>query len=30
MTDVAPTLAALLHIQAPSGNTGQVIEEVMK
>lgn len=30
MTDIAPTLAALLHIQMPGGNTGQVIEEVMK
>ncbi len=30
MTDIAPTLAALLHIQMPSGTTGQVIEEVMK
>lgn len=28
MTDIAPTLAALLHIQMPSGNVGQVIEEV--
>ncbi len=30
MTDIAPTLAALLHIQMPSGNIGQVIQEVMK
>jgi len=30
MTDIAPTLAALLHIQMPSGTTGEVIEEVMK
>jgi predicted AlkP superfamily pyrophosphatase or phosphodiesterase len=30
MTDIAPTLAALLHIQAPNGNVGQVIEEVLK
>ena len=30
MTDIAPTLAALLHIQAPSGSVGQVIEEVLK
>lgn len=30
MTDIAPTLAALLHIQEPSGNVGQVISEVMK
>lgn len=30
MTDIAPTLAALLHIQMPSGSVGNVIEEVMK
>jgi len=30
MTDIAPTVAALLHIQMPSGCTGQPIEEVMK
>lgn len=30
MTDIAPTLAALLHIQMPSGNIGHVITEVMK
>lgn len=30
MTDIAPTLAALLHIQMPSGCVGKVIEEVMK
>ncbi len=30
MTDVAPTLAALLHIQMPNGTIGKVIEEVMK
>jgi predicted AlkP superfamily pyrophosphatase or phosphodiesterase len=30
MTDIAPTLAALLHIQMPSGCIGQVIEDVMK
>jgi predicted AlkP superfamily pyrophosphatase or phosphodiesterase len=30
MTDIAPTIAALLHIQMPSGNVGKVIEEVMK
>jgi predicted AlkP superfamily pyrophosphatase or phosphodiesterase len=29
MTDIAPTIAALLHIQAPDGNIGSVIEEVM-
>lgn len=30
MTDIAPTVAALLHIQAPSGNIGKVITEVLK
>ncbi|MEN9684346.1 MAG: hypothetical protein RLZZ28_132 [Bacteroidota bacterium] len=30
MTDIAPTLAALLHIQMPSGSVGKVIETVMK
>jgi hypothetical protein len=30
MTDIAPTIAAMLHIQMPSGNIGHVIEEVMK
>jgi len=30
MTDIAPTLAAMLHIQMPSGCVGHVIEEVMK
>jgi predicted AlkP superfamily pyrophosphatase or phosphodiesterase len=30
MTDIAPTLAALLHIQMPSGTVGHVIPEVMK
>ncbi len=30
MTDIAPTLAALLRIQMPSGCVGKVIEEVMK
>ena len=30
MTDIAPTLAALLHIQMPSGSIGKVIQEVMK
>jgi arylsulfatase A-like enzyme len=30
MTDIAPTLAALLHIQMPSGAIGQVITEVLK
>lgn len=30
MSDIAPTIAALLHIQAPNGNIGQVITEVIK
>jgi predicted AlkP superfamily pyrophosphatase or phosphodiesterase len=30
MTDIAPTLAALLHIQMPSGCIGQVVEEIIK
>ena len=30
MSDIAPTLAALLHIQEPNGNVGLVIEEVLK
>jgi predicted AlkP superfamily pyrophosphatase or phosphodiesterase len=30
MTDIAPTIAALLHIQMPSGCVGKPIEEVMK
>jgi predicted AlkP superfamily pyrophosphatase or phosphodiesterase len=30
MTDIAPTVAALLNIQAPSGSVGKVIEEVLK
>ena len=30
MTDIAPTVSALLHIQMPSGCVGKVIEEVMK
>lgn len=30
MTDIAPTVAALLHIQMPSGSIGHVITEVMK
>ncbi|WP_276134541.1 alkaline phosphatase PafA [Polluticoccus soli] len=30
MTDIAPTLAALLKIQMPSGNIGKVIAPVMK
>lgn len=30
MTDIAPTVAALLHIQMPSGSIGHVIQEVIK
>jgi predicted AlkP superfamily pyrophosphatase or phosphodiesterase len=30
MTDIAPTIAALLHIQAPNGNIGIAIQEVIK
>lgn len=30
MTDIAPTLAALLRIQMPNGSVGQVISEVLK
>lgn len=30
MTDIAPTIAALLHIQMPNGNVGHVITEVLK
>ncbi len=30
MTDIAPTIAALLHIQMPNGCIGKVIGEVMK
>lgn len=30
MTDIAPTLSALLKIQMPSGNVGKVIEEVVR
>ncbi|MGN6507857.1 MAG: alkaline phosphatase PafA [Chitinophaga sp.] len=30
MTDIAPTVAALLRIQMPNGNVGNVIEEVTK
>lgn len=29
MTDIAPTIAALLHIQAPNGNVGEAINEVL-
>ncbi len=30
MTDIAPTIAALLHIQAPNGSIGEPISEVFK
>jgi predicted AlkP superfamily pyrophosphatase or phosphodiesterase len=30
MTDIAPTIAALLHIQMPNGAIGKVIEEVIR
>ena len=30
MTDIAPTIAALLHIQAPNGSIGQPVAEVLK
>jgi predicted AlkP superfamily pyrophosphatase or phosphodiesterase len=30
MTDIAPTVAAMLQVQMPSGNVGHVITEVMK
>lgn len=30
ITDIAPTIAAMLHIQMPSGSIGHVIEEVAK
>lgn len=30
MTDIAPTLAALLHIQPPNGSVGKVMTEVME
>jgi|SRR5579871_155781 len=30
MTDIAPTIASMLHIQMPSGSIGNVIEEVTK
>ena len=30
MTDIAPTLATLLHIQMPNGCVGKAIEEVLK
>ncbi len=30
MTDIAPTIAALLQIQMPSGSVGKVITELIK
>ncbi len=30
MTDIAPTIAALLHIQVPNGSVGKVISEIKK
>ncbi|MGI8582902.1 MAG: alkaline phosphatase PafA [Chitinophagaceae bacterium] len=30
MTDIAPTIAALLHIQMPNGSLGNVIQELFK
>ena len=30
ITDIAPTISALLHIQMPNGCVGKVIEEVFK
>lgn len=30
MSDISPTLAALLHIQMPNGNVGDVIREVVR
>jgi hypothetical protein len=30
MTDIAPTLSALLHVQMPGGCIGHAIEEVLK
>jgi hypothetical protein len=30
MTDIAPTIAALLQIQMPNGSVGKVLEEVTK
>ena len=30
MTDIAPTVSALLHIQTPDGSIGEVIPEVIK
>ena len=30
ITDITPTLAAMLRIMEPSGNTGKVIEEIFR
>jgi phosphopentomutase len=30
MTDIAPTIAAMLRIQMPSGSIGKVITEILK
>jgi hypothetical protein len=30
ITDIAPTIAALLHIQTPDGNVGTPISEALK
>jgi len=30
MTDITPTIAALLHIQAPNGSVGKVVSEALK
>jgi hypothetical protein len=30
MTDIAPTISALLHIQMPNGNVGKPITEVLR
>jgi hypothetical protein len=30
MSDIAPTLAAMLHIQMPSGSVGRPIEDIVK
>ena len=30
MTDIAPTIAAMLRIQEPSGSIGKVITEIVR
>jgi hypothetical protein len=30
MTDIAPTISAMLHIQMPNGCIGKPIEEVLR